>query len=79
MLDVIYLFPLLILGRLINGIIGSATRPASFAYVADTSSREERTLEFARMESSFLAGTVMGPLLGGILFLVTKENSILSI
>lgn len=73
-LDVIYLFPLLILGRLINGIIGSATRPASFAYVADTSSREERTLEFARMESSFLAGTVMGPLLGGILFLVTKET-----
>jgi MFS family permease len=73
-LDVIYLFPLLILGRLINGIIGSATRPASFAYVADTSSREERTLEFARMESSFLAGTVMGPLIGGVLFLVTKET-----
>jgi len=73
-LDVIYLFPLLVLGRLINGIIGSATRPASFAYVADTSSREERTLEFARMESSFLVGTVMGPLIGGMLFLITKET-----
>ena len=46
-LDAVFLFPLLIMGRLINGVIGSATRPASFAYVADTSSREERTLEFA--------------------------------
>ena len=73
-LDVIYLFPLLIMGRLINGIIGSATRPASFAYIADTSTREERTLEFARMESSFLVGTVAGPLLGGALFLITKET-----
>ena len=73
-LDAVFLFPLLIMGRLINGVIGSATRPASFAYVADTSSREERTLEFARMESSFLVGTVAGPLLGGALFLITKET-----
>tara|TARA_B110001450_G_C17600488_1_gene472792 strand:- start:128 stop:1312 length:1185 start_codon:yes stop_codon:yes gene_type:complete len=73
-LDVALLFPLLIFGRLINGVVGSATRPASFAYVADTSSREDRTLEFARMESSFLIGTVAGPLLGGMLFLITKET-----
>ena len=35
LLNISLLFPALILGRLINGLIGSATRPASFAYVAD--------------------------------------------
>ena len=69
-----YLFPALVLGRLINGLIGSATRPASFAYVADTTSKEKRTLKFARLESSFLLGTVAGPLLGGFLFLITNET-----
>ena len=37
LLDVTFLFPLLILGRLLNGLIGSASRPASFAYIADNS------------------------------------------
>ena len=32
LLDVIWLFPLLMLGRSINGLLGSATRPAAFAY-----------------------------------------------
>tara|TARA_Y100000768_G_scaffold316588_1_gene251677 strand:- start:137 stop:1327 length:1191 start_codon:yes stop_codon:yes gene_type:complete len=73
-LHVAYLFPALVLGRLINGLIGSATRPASFAYVADTSTKEKRTLKFARLESSFLLGTVAGPLLGGFLFLITNET-----
>ncbi len=73
-LHITFLFPALVLGRLINGLIGSATRPASFAYVADTSSKEKRTLKFARLESSFLLGTVAGPLIGGFLFLITKET-----
>jgi len=73
-LHVAYLFPALVLGRLINGLVGSATRPASFAYVADTSTKEKRTLKFARLESSFLLGTVAGPLLGGFLFLITNET-----
>ena len=74
MLHITFLFPALILGRLINGLVGSATRPASFAYVADTTSKEKRTLKFARLESSFLLGTVAGPLIGGFLFLITKET-----
>ncbi len=73
-LNLTLLFPALILGRLINGLLGSATRPASFAYVADITSREKRTVKFARMESSFLVGTVVGPLVGGFLFLITKET-----
>ena len=73
-LDVVYLFPALVLGRLLNGLVGSASRPASFAYVADTSSKEKRTVKFARLEASFLLGTVVGPLLGGFLFLITNET-----
>ena len=53
MFDLAYLFPALVLGRLINGLLGSATRPASFAYTADITSKEKRTLKFARLESSF--------------------------
>ena len=72
-LDLVYLLPLLILGRLINGLIGSATRPAAFAYMADISDRSKRTKKFARLESSFLIGTIMGPMLGGFLFLYSKS------
>ena len=65
LLDLVFLFPLLVFGRMLNGLLGSATRPASFAYVAYTSSKDKRTVKFARLESSFLIGTVAGPLIGG--------------
>ena len=71
-IDFVYLLPLLILGRLINGLIGSATRPAAFGYMADITSRSKRTKKFARLESSFLIGTIMGPMIGGFLFLYSK-------
>ena len=71
-LDFAYLLPLLVLGRLINGLIGSAARPAAFAYMADISDRSKRTKKFARLESSFLIGTIMGPMIGGFLFLYSK-------
>ena len=74
LLDLVYLFPLLVFGRMLNGLLGSATRPASFAYVADTSSEDKRTVKFARLESSFLIGTVAGPLIGGFLILISKET-----
>ena len=71
--DLVYLLPLLILGRLINGLVGSATRPAAFAYMADISKKSKRTKKFARLESSFLIGTIMGPMIGGFLFLYSKS------
>ena len=74
LLDLVYLFPLLVFGRMLNGLLGSATRPASFAYVADISSENKRTVKFARLESSFLIGTVAGPLIGGFLILISKET-----
>ena len=72
-LNITFLFPMLILGRLVNGLVGSATRPAAFAYVADTTSKSKRTVKFARLESSFLIGTVSGPLIGGFLILISNE------
>ncbi len=74
LLSVTLLFPALVLGRLINGLVGSATRPASFAYIADITSKDNRTVKFARLESSFLLGTVAGPLVGGFLFLISNET-----
>lgn len=74
LLNVTLLFPALVLGRLINGLVGSATRPASFAYIADVTSKDNRTVKFARLESSFLLGTVVGPLVGGFLFLISNET-----
>ncbi len=74
LLSVTLLFPALVLGRLINGLVGSATRPASFAYIADITSKDTRTVKFARLESSFLLGTVAGPLVGGFLFLISNET-----
>ena len=74
LLDLVFLFPLLVFGRMLNGLLGSATRPAAFAYVADTSSEDKRTVKFARLESSFLIGTVAGPLIGGFLILISKET-----
>ena len=78
-LDLVFLFPLLVFGRMLNGLLGSATRPASFAYVADTSSKDKRTVKFARLESSFLIGTVAGPLIGGFLILISKETPFISL
>ena len=34
--------------------------------------KTERTFRFAQLESSFLIGTVVGPLIGGLLFLVSE-------
>ena len=42
--------------------------------MADTTLKEKRTMKFARLESSFLLGTVIGPLAGGFLFLITNET-----
>ena len=76
LLNVTLLFPALVLGRLINGLVGSATRPASFAYIADVTSKDNRTVKFARLESSFLLGTVAkrGFISGRFSILISNET-----
>src|SRR3712207_6323802 len=49
------------LSRSIYGLAGSASNPAAQAYVADRTTREERTNALALLASAFGLGTVLGP------------------
>jgi len=65
------LFALLVAARLLNGMFGSATRPASGGWIADISSIEDRSRAFARLDSGFSMGRILGPALAGILLLIS--------
>lgn len=54
-------FVLLFLARTIYGLTGSATNPASQAYVADRTGFDERTTALATLASAIGLGTVLGP------------------
>lgn len=56
-------FVLFLLCRALFGLIGSASNPASQAYVAERTSREERTQSMAGLAGAFGLGTVIGPFL----------------
>ena len=65
------LFVLLVSARILNGIFGSATRPSSGGWVADISSINSRSRAFARLDSGFSMGRILGPALAGLLLLVS--------
>ena len=65
------LFILLVAARVLNGLFGSATRPASGGWVADISSMQDRSRAFARLDSGFSMGRIIGPALAGILLLIS--------
>ena len=65
------LFVLLVSARVLNGIFGSATRPSSGGWVADISSINSRSRAFARLDSGFSIGRILGPALAGLLLLVS--------
>ncbi len=62
------LFPALVASRLIYGLFGSATRPALFGYAGRISSPNNRSVVFSNLESGFVLGTVLGPLIGAFMF-----------
>ena len=54
-------FVLLLAARAVYGLSGSATNPASQAYVADRTGFDERTTALATLASAIGLGTVLGP------------------
>jgi MFS family permease len=67
LLPVMLAFPLMIAARAIYGIFGSGTSPAAQAYVADRTTREERTRGVATINAAFGLGTSIGPGIGAVL------------
>ena len=65
------LFILLVSARILNGIFGSATRPSSGGWVADISPVDLRSRAFARLDSGFSMGRILGPAIAGLLLLIS--------
>ena len=57
---------LLLIARIIGGIT-AATHSTALAYMADTSTRENRASGFGLVSAAFGLGFVLGPIIGGIL------------
>ena len=57
------IFILFLLSRALFGLFGSASNPATQAYVADHTPREQRTQSMAMLAGAFGIGTVVGPFL----------------
>jgi len=61
------LYLTLLLARCGQSVIMSATNPASTAYAADHTSREQRTATMARLGTANSMGTILGPAVSGML------------
>lgn len=57
----VWLFTALMLARAIFGAFGSASSPAAQAYIADRTSRLERTEQLAGLSAAFAVGQAFGP------------------
>ncbi len=57
------IFVIFLLARALFGLIGSSSNPATQAYVAERTSRAERTQQMAALAGAFGLGTVAGPFL----------------
>ncbi len=57
----IVIFVLFLLSRALFGLFGAASNPATQAYVAERTHREERTQAMAGLAGAFGLGTIIGP------------------
>lgn len=55
------IFAMFLLSRALFGLIGSASNPATQAYVAERTTYEERTPKMSQLAGSFGLGTILGP------------------
>jgi MFS family permease len=60
------IFVCFLLARALFGLFGSASNPATQAYVADHTPRDQRTQSMASLAGAFGLGTVVGPFLAPI-------------
>ena len=60
-------YPLMIATRTLYGIFGSGAAPSAQAYVADRTTRAERTQGVATIGAAFGLGTTVGPGIGSVL------------
>lgn len=67
LLPVALAYPCMIGARAIYGLFGSGTSPAAQAYVADRTTRAERTQGVATIGAAFGLGTTFGPVFGTLL------------
>lgn len=61
----------LIIARLINGVLGSATRPGAGAWVGDITGIDDRSRGFGRLNAGFSAGRIAGPAIAGFLLVIS--------
>lgn len=57
----------LFVARFLQGVFAAATLPVAKAYVADTTSKEERTMAMGQLGAALGLGMIFGPAVGGFL------------
>lgn len=67
LLPVATVYPLMVASRCVFALFGSGTGPAAQAYVADRTSRDERTAGVAIVNAAVGVGQTVGPAVGGSL------------
>ena len=63
------IFVIFLLARALFGLIGSSSNPATQAYLAERTSRADRTQQMASLAGAFGLGTVVGPFLAPLFIL----------
>ena len=58
---------MLFISRILNGALTAATLPTAQAYIADSTSNDERTKAYGWLGAAFGLGFIFGPALGGLL------------
>lgn len=71
LLPALAVFPLMIASRCIFALLGSGTGPASQAYIADRTTRSERTAGVALVSAAMGLGETIGPGVGAALAVVS--------